>query len=285
LELAAHAMNEFTLQNTGIEYLWHYTSVAALRAIVESKRLFATDILYLNDSTEYRHGFEVIKEKVLAKEQDFRIVWDRQLAGFGRMQDGLPLGLCVFCLTEEADDLSQWRAYAPSGGVAIGFSLEGMRSAFDKLNPSSTVRLEKCTYDEDAKVAQLTTAISESLEWAKSVSRDPQNDGMVHERAAKDFFPKLKKLAPTLKHSAFAKEKEWRLIVSATEEQLSFRTGADLLIPYFSLTMPDHAIRRIRMGPALEPELAASSVRQLLKRNGMGTQVLPATIPVRSLRL
>lgn len=42
--------------------LFHYTSMDGLLGIVGRSTLWATNIEYLNDASEYRHGAELIRE-------------------------------------------------------------------------------------------------------------------------------------------------------------------------------------------------------------------------------
>ncbi len=40
--------------------LWHYTNLSSLLGIIESKELWATDLRYLNDRTEFAYGLEQV---------------------------------------------------------------------------------------------------------------------------------------------------------------------------------------------------------------------------------
>ena len=41
--------------------LYHYTSLEAIKSVLENKKIWMTDLRYLNDSQELYHGFEVFK--------------------------------------------------------------------------------------------------------------------------------------------------------------------------------------------------------------------------------
>ena len=41
------------------ELISHYTSLEGFRGIIESKKIWATNVMFLNDNKEYFHAFEV----------------------------------------------------------------------------------------------------------------------------------------------------------------------------------------------------------------------------------
>ena len=46
------------------EKLWHYASVQGFHGIVTSRRIFATDLRFLNDRAEFTHAIEIANEVV-----------------------------------------------------------------------------------------------------------------------------------------------------------------------------------------------------------------------------
>jgi hypothetical protein len=101
--------------------LYHYTSLDALVSIVQSKRLRASNIRFLNDRTESlrlkESVVEILQKRAASAEDEeiVRVIVD--LLGAHPTQSHF-----VASLSEKCDLLSQWRAYCPSGlGVSIGF--------------------------------------------------------------------------------------------------------------------------------------------------------------------
>jgi hypothetical protein len=105
--------------------LYHYTNAIGLKGIIETGRLWATHLGYLNDPSERRHGHTVLSDEI-----------DRRLATQpGPLHDDMLKSIrnvlaprhigdheCfVTCFCEKSDLLSQWRAYGSSSGYAIGF--------------------------------------------------------------------------------------------------------------------------------------------------------------------
>jgi hypothetical protein len=102
--------------------LYQYTSLEALVSILQSKRMRASNIRFLNDHSESvwlkQHVVSILKRKCSSSGEQERM---KEIIA---MIEGWPqLSRFVASFTERADDLSRWRAYCPPGlGVSIGFS-------------------------------------------------------------------------------------------------------------------------------------------------------------------
>ena len=101
--------------------LYHYTSLEALVSIVRSKRLRASSIRFLNDTSELQRFTKdvvaILHQRIPSlgnvSEINDLIVQTKSL---------LKHSFFVASFSEKSDLLSQWRAYCPSGlGVSIGF--------------------------------------------------------------------------------------------------------------------------------------------------------------------
>src|SRR5450755_2950832 len=112
--------------------LYHYTDANGLLGILQSRKLWASDVMYLNDSKEihYGHGLG------LAFIQQFRedsMVYRSLRRGLGYLSSMINEAnvndyIVSFCA--KPDLLSQWRAYGRNGtGFAIGFD----RSVLDSV--------------------------------------------------------------------------------------------------------------------------------------------------------
>ena len=76
-----------------------------------------------------------------------------------------------------------------------------------------------------------------------------------------------------LKHPKFKEENEWRLVMWFPNEELRFREGKSMLIPYSAFYLSDEKknmpIRRVIIGPTPHRELSKYSVEGLLEGNGI----------------
>jgi Protein of unknown function (DUF2971) len=115
--------------------IFHYTNEVGLRGIVETGILQLTDIFYLNDPSELRHGCEPAIEFITAEGSEAR----PEIKAFAselraRLQGGMQAAnLFVLSFSEAGNDLAQWRAYADNGrGYALGFDTHMLEQAFGK---------------------------------------------------------------------------------------------------------------------------------------------------------
>lgn len=135
--------------STEPEFLSHYTSQKGLLGILKTGKLWMTDILYLNDSSEFKHTLGLIKldlekrEKQLPPLRGFLSSTNTQeddiinktrytfekiktfCEGIGDITQERRFENFVFSLSHKEDDLSQWRSYCPKeGGFSIEFDYE-----------------------------------------------------------------------------------------------------------------------------------------------------------------
>jgi hypothetical protein len=153
--------------------LYHYTSLEALVAIVQSKRLRASNIRFLNDTSEALRLKEdvigILQKRFSSSEEDREIVNTL----IHSIQSRPSQSLFVASLSENSDLLSQWRAYCPSGlGVSIGFSGDSLNEQF-VANPRGdkpfflSARLQKVRYYESSHLGELEATMEKLLEFER----------------------------------------------------------------------------------------------------------------------
>jgi hypothetical protein len=246
--------------------LYHYTNAKGLVGILSNKRIWATNISFLNDKTEFTHTIQMLKS---------------------RLESSILLPYCNKFLTELAEYtyvasfsaagnlLSQWRGYCPIGGFSIGFDLQKLRGLSKELYSHGTlVELSECVYDENEKATTLAEIISESELHAN----DP------------DFlFGKISRIAPVFKDRSFCEEQEWRMVITLMNFKLQFREGKTGTIPYYEVPLEQDSdvfpVTSITVGPT--PNLSESllAVELLLKKCHLydHVQVSDSGIPYRDI--
>ena len=258
--------------------LYHYTSQSSLLGILKENCLWATAARYLNDSSECKYGLSLISERLdRAAEQTADKVEAVKLSAIARDLTVFPT-VCVASLTMEGDLLSQWRAYSNnSGGVALAFRSERLREAAHDQN----FYLAPCLYTEEEQLAEVDKYIKEIRNRLRSSQSDGRNHG--------NGIALATRVAVCLKNEAFKEEREWRLIsMPMTITSLHFRPGASMLLPFFEFKLGDDRngyLDSIRVGPTPNPELAITSIRMLLNREGLSdpnSRVTLTQIPFRS---
>ncbi|WP_415760274.1 DUF2971 domain-containing protein [Pseudomonas sp. LT1P18] len=272
--------------------LFHYTDVNAVKSILEKKRLWLTDVRFLNDTQEMHDGISSILEYVKNQSEKFpgRHEFFVDSAEFvidslgGRSDynlDRRPVFVCSF--SRAADLLSQWRAY---GSYAIEF-------ADDAMPPG----LLECVYDPDEKLSRTANVTLDSL---MAIAGDKfRNDGFL-DQPGYEAFSNLVELAATFKHKSFSEEQEVRLIAGHDIDpdmddglKIEFRSRGNILIPYVEVDITLESIKAIHIGPMRDQELAyislkafidkVHSVRQVTKHNfGHEIEIIKSSIPYRA---
>jgi hypothetical protein len=272
--------------------LYHYTSQDGLIGIISSNTLWASNVLYLNDSSEFAHGIEVAREcintvaKSVSCEATERLLQlAPSLLDLSALTQGREFFACCFC--ENPDLLSQWRGYADFvGGYAIGLDVNEMR----KSVIAQQAALFPLDYGFNGNQELLRSdleLLSDAL--ASCVEQSPEHIEKFVSAALEELELLLQFRVFSLKHPGFAEEREWRVLANFATNDLQnvrFRQGRHTLIPYVALQLgPDGKlpISHVVHGPAANPQLASRSIELLLETYGFsGVSVSGSSIPLRA---
>lgn len=238
------------------EELFHYTKAAAFMSIVEHGSLWATHFRYLNDTGEHDRGLELAREVLLNLQPtrfDREFVRDAMVAGESfRMSE--MYGPFVLSLTENPNQLSQWRGYADNGsGYSIGFYTDSL---------PFRARLRRCVYGEDEFCAQVQHRFFDEIEQHIAGLIDLP-DAPIHVRrrqAMASLESHLRSLATSYKPKAFDEESEWRTVLFDYPELVrpNFRAGPRGLIPYLDVplrtTETPTPLSKVYVGPTQAPQ-------------------------------
>lgn len=100
------------------EQLFHYTGAKGLISIVRTRELWATHISYFSDAMEYQVALNLARELILAEVRPRDAQEQRVLdLAIELLAAQNPIGPRVYvaALTENLDQLSQWRGYTTPG--------------------------------------------------------------------------------------------------------------------------------------------------------------------------
>jgi len=270
------------LPNQGI--LYHYTSLLGLKGIVENGKIWATNILYLNDSEEFFNAMDAVNyvfdviwdtpeeiDALTEGEKDFLSLLAKKIEDiFEYNEEGFKVFVSSF--SENADKLSQWRGYCPDGsGICIGFD-------FENLNNLTSCQLVKCIYvkqsissdDEQDGFNQVYKFIVGYLKIFQSFEND-ENKEEKTKSLLQGFEREFLRFAARVKHPGFKEENEWRLILTLDEssnEKVLYRSGKSTLVPYIEINIRDENgrlnIPDLWVGPTPHPDLSRSSIEDFL---------------------
>ena len=263
--------------------LYHYCSSQTGFSILNTRTFRLSALSSANDSLEGRVLGRVFSEVLL--------------------ETGLPQGLSeiaaiivstyplategfAFCLSEEGDLLSQWRAYASDGsGISIGFSREILEKDFGNVNfGSEYYDIVKVDYGEDVLRVSLKPiakdihakffGVSDSIRLADGITPEKamqafsEREGNVKgifqgtdETSTRLLADLLKALSPlhfkiyNTKPKTFFEEREWRLLSFShriAKTDIDFFADTASIRPYMSCLIADparEAISEVILGP------------------------------------
>lgn len=276
--------------------VYHYTSTEGLLGILGNSQLHATDLRYLNDTSELHFGltemlraYETMTQAPAGSEslsdqlavlygvKDWQPIGQLPLKAFlsllrerfdpiadaivNSLEESIVIGVACFC--GEGDLLSQWRGYG-IGGYALGFDAHVLRGAVK----DRYLRLTPVVYGRPAVRSMLRGVFTQANKLRGEASKQ---QGQIRTAVT---LPLLG-LAAQIKHPTFESEKELRLgdVAFADSPSLKFRPGALGIVPYVNvdLRLPGTELmplREISLAPGPEVALRETAVRALLRSKG-----------------
>jgi hypothetical protein len=305
-----HAVAEGDDMTAPPDTLFHYTTLPGIIAVAQNKHLWATSIRHLADAKEFSYAHEMLADALKARAgvcaQDvvatvdvllFQLThaWQSKLSFSGSLGS-----IFVTSFSSEGDLLSQWRAYCPGGGYALGFRTEVLVN----LATDQGFELRQCSYNVDEHrrecdeiAAAVIKAVAEvPKEIRQSLVGTPARPSM---EAVGFLYPiqqqmvgEIQMHAPVWKHPSFREEAEWRLVSVYRDRRIKFRPGRTAIVPYVEFRIDGNAakagdlfavLNNTVVGPCPEPELAVGSAMDLLEESKIALQnFMVSSTPYRS---
>jgi hypothetical protein len=266
-----------------VSEVWHYTSAEGLIGILQSGKVFSTQVTCLNDSMEQRYFGDLLYEAaqpLIAQNTDPHFGVFLELAKEGYLKrDFATAWHFVACFSEEADDLGQWRGYGGGEcGYSIGFRCDGLLAALQKRPGGGLFapmqyadQTHRFVVDDTLRIAKIFFDVG----WQKRGVTDIKRWALEFLVA---FFWQLDIFASTTKHPTFAPEKERRILVALQDNQhqeLEFRQKRTLLARHLPIDLTVEVagrkilpISRICVGPGPSQRVSQVSVGDLLLKHG-----------------
>jgi hypothetical protein len=270
-------ITEKLYSDTPTETIYHYTSFPGLIGIVEKRVLWASNILYMNDSAEMNHTVELIQAEVSARIDDDPSK-QKLLAQFlDWVSNRISRGHMLFAASFRANGnlLSQWRGYSSLGkGVSIGFNPEYLTACATK----QSFQLGKCVYDPDIQQALIKQVIAsvECLadEYGENLDESKRHSSQSYFDIFEIVESDLLRIAAILKHPSFQEEEEWRIVSPVLMDYVTtpvkFREGTSMLVPYleFNLGLGNELLEleHVVLGPTPNINLSMNSLTMFLSK-------------------
>jgi hypothetical protein len=268
------------------DILYHYTGLNGFLSIIETQSLFFSNVNFLNDSKEIKHGVDIVLKAI--EETEKNETSDILL----KMKENIDLlyksEKYVTCFSKDGDLLSQWRAYGNNGkGISIGFEFADLTDSFDKYLTGTHIE-----YDETTQIESIKEYINLIVHFYKKIQDNYDWNGQdFNNLVAKQIITFFNNVIYSFKHPSFIDEREYRLqleIDNKDDIDLKFRATENLIIPYTVLknsyasyletkesdeTEPIFSLKKlpiskIIIGPSLDYETVKIGIKQFLFEKG-----------------
>ena len=265
-------------------------------SIADSKKVWASNIFFLNDSSEILYASSLMLE-VLSdysasdfseSEKEMKNQFNNWIVNWLTKTQ---YNIFIFSLSEEKNLLSQWRSYTPHGkGLSIGFDHDTINSMLSE----SSCRIAKCLYAESEQKSVLSDLINKIFYSFRNEDLT-QYDLLGNKDKPDKFNPFFNKFVSEIlqvlaiiKHPSFQEEKEWRIIsryyAQYTVDDIKYREGSSILVPYIEINFPDIGrppIKEVFLGPTEYNNLSMSSLGQFLASKKICNHVISSHTPYR----
>jgi len=282
--------------------LFHYTNSTGLLGILSSEVFWATNIEYLNDSSELYYCIALIRERLVRKKKAaaHNALWPIAELFSEAEKTFNPfhtLTLYVSCFCENGDLLSQWRGYGHAGG---GYAI-GIQPRHPEALPDDQPRivLRRVLYDATEQARLIDDSITQlEILWTDISSRTRDETTLItaKEKMLSFFRQEIGDYIWCFKNPVFQEEKEWRFsyVTGAKDPKKrpgKFRAGRSSIIPFVELDLfkllDSQKTRTLQVsevicGPTLHTGRSVEAVAQLLNTRGYrDVSVHDSKVPLR----
>lgn len=250
--------------------------------------MWATNALFLNDSSEYTFGVGICREAFMYYEAEHDIPSDKCLFnGFGYSEvikkdklNSMPY-VISFCMTE--NNASMWDMYSMNGnGVAIIIDEEEIVDLDRRVTATPCIY---CTNESDLLQRKgLMDEVYNHYAYKMMFTSSDKIDPTV-ERIGRSWTI-VQTMAPRIKHSSYESEHEYRLIRQGIDSP-KFRIRKDTIIPYKEVYIPIKSVKGFIIGPTADFDYMRMSLEIYLASIGLselGSHIQKSSVPYRGNR-
>jgi hypothetical protein len=268
--------------------LYHYTSLESFQGMLKSGVLWASHIRYLNDTSEQRMMWDLIRKRIEERLQNPSDPHHEKLSRLRAVAENVQdEHIYVVSFSDVGgDDLSQWRGYGANAGISVGFKQDALKRICAKF-----------TTEQHKPPKKRGGAMLQKIQYVDPKGGDEANrivdvflNRGLPESSGSEFSPEqvfarqISIFSSTLKHKAFSSEQEWRIIVIDLKGYPApdIRVRKSLLVPYIELDIHDADPSTIYIGPSPNKENTVAAVKFFCAtRNSNDIEVIPSELPFR----
>lgn len=260
--------------------IYHYTTDVGLWGILESGKLWLTDIFALNDPSEVQHGFDlatkILDEKAKNGPTETKIFSEdfKNALNNGKLRRIAHFFVCSF--SKNGDDLGQWRSYSDNGrGYALCFDTA-------PIDAACTLASGRATFPVGYSDDELRNIHIRIIEKAYDLISLPRGKGLSGDNIVAYWSQLHTNLAKHVihaslffKHEAYKNEQEYRFLeVHSVHPQpdVKYRARHYSLIKYKEFDWKCAGLdvfKKIVIGPAADFEKSKRFAKDCLREAGI----------------
>lgn len=262
--------------------IFHYTDLNGFKGIIEEDSLWATNIHFMNDKNEFRHGclcfqntIDYLNEDIISPSNKILLKGAvDEFNNFDLIENERSRHVYSISFCRGVDKLSQWRGYGSSQGVSIEFDEEELINGLEK--DGMNLKHGDVIYTAEDSTVEVNEKITDFFN--KMTKAVQQNNKVGNFKFAETFLTffgislLVESNVPFFKNAGFSEENEFRIVLTKNSKapKVKFRVGTYGVIPYLNLKMKDDKklpIKKVVIGPAKDKDLIQLGVRMLLDAN------------------
>jgi hypothetical protein len=226
-----HIFPIFTPSTDDSTCIYHYTNLEGATGILSEKKLWMTNIRYLNDWMEGRYFYEPLLT-MIGEEYD-------HFGKLNEIHEKCLMNTYIASFSRIPDMLSQYKYY---GNICIAFDMLEIDDSRRKLNNNPTSGFE----------TSLKVDYCSSEKYSKAVTEFANDHELIEGVVNKDINSLLKFFCfiGQLKHPGFSEEHEKRISHFWYDpKEVKYRFVGGRRIPYIEFNLLPTAIAKIIVGP------------------------------------
>ncbi len=263
--------------------VFHYTTIEGVIGITSSNAFHASSVHFMNDSSEVKHGVEVVMETLDVRLRRLKLdaathnlvqdTFEHLAATSSSYSDAFVVSFCAV-----NNLLSQWRAYGTNDSrYSLEFEGETLHFCSSPHSFFAPVSYLK-THKAQRARALIDGTINTLCNFG--VTAGPYDEETLFSLRYHVSIPFLLAIM-FMKDEAFREEREWRLaylpwlLDEGEHAQVQIRPRDGIALPYVNIGFVDTTgaplaipIQSIMTGPCRAPDLARRGIEQLLASQG-----------------
>jgi hypothetical protein len=230
--------------------VYHYCRENVLWQILRAGKLWASDVLCMNDPKEITYAFtDIISPLVDIREDGSPRYFIKSIKNDLVKEVWGKWCTHIACLSSTAELPSQWARYAECTGYAIGFD----RSRLEQWCHEQQISLFPMSYDRPRHKEMIRRFLDREV--TIEVQRNLSTPSAAREALRGKAVTYLSSLAMTIKENVWRGEREWRILVIQPEGENRFkpltrRNERNDVVSYFELSIcTPQLVTEVVLGP------------------------------------